>query len=95
MKIPFMSSLTTSYCVTSTTVDDMGSLGDLYTTATSVASTISTTTNQNIDVHVTTSYMNSLSAEQLIELEERLTQKELEFEVPPVQDSNVKVYKKL
>jgi len=72
-----LESLTTAYSTTSCTVDDMGELNDLYTTATGIATTLSSLgSSPSINITVADRYIDSLSDEQLVELEQRLTAKE-------------------
>ena len=74
-----LETLTTAYSTTSCSVDDMGSLDDVYTTATGIATTLSSVgSSPSINITVADRYIDSLSDTQLAELDQRLTEKESE-----------------
>lgn len=74
-----LETLTTAYTTTSCLVDDMGSLDDIYTLATSISTTLSSLgPSRHINITIADRYIDSLSEEQLAELDQRLTEKENE-----------------
>jgi hypothetical protein len=81
---------------TSTSVDDNNVQNALTTTATGIISTASVAPTPRLHLDFASTYIDSLSDEELVALDEKLNTKELEF---IVDDSNkveqVKVYKKI
>jgi len=71
--------LTSMYSTTSCIEDDMGSLDNIYTTATGLATSLSTIPEVNINIIATNNYLDSLSNEQLAKLDEMLKAKEATF----------------
>ena len=88
---------TTSCAICTSTSSGDGSYIDndtLSTMATSTATYLSTNCNQVIIIQAQ-DYVNSMSVEQLVEFDQQLAAKELEFiEVPEVKTEQPKVYTK-
>ena len=80
IQISGLETLTTSYCITSSTVDDINSLNDAYTTATTSLTTTATLTSPHIQIDTANHYVDSLSIEQLAELDQKIQAKEMELE---------------
>ena len=77
MRLNGLEILTTCYSVTTTSSGDSEKINELYTTLTSVSSTISTIAPFRLDINITNDYMSSLSDKQLVEMENKLQEKEL------------------
>ena len=77
MRLSGFDILTTAYCLTTTTTDDIDTLDEFYTALTSVSSTIATIAPHHIEINITNDYMSSLSNQQLVEMENKLQEKEL------------------
>ena len=83
-----LEALTTSYCLTSTTVDDMDPFDDVYTTATTVSTTIAAATPHTIQIDIANRYVDSLSMEQLAEFDQKIQEKEMELAGMTIEFSN-------
>lgn len=94
IRIPGLEALTTSYSITSCSVDDMGTLDDAYSTATGLSTTLATMSPYHIQMDITNQYMDSLTIEQLEEFKKILIEKENRIiqEINQFQQDLPKVY---
>lgn len=92
MKLSGLDFLTTAYSLTTTTTDDIDTLDEFYRALTTASSITATIAPYHIDVNITNDYMSSLSDTELVQLKEKIEEKQLvmveEIEAP-------KVYKKV
>ena len=94
IRISGLEALTTSYCLTSTSVEDMRKLNDIYTTATSVSTTLATAMPyESIHIDIANQYMSSLTTEQLVKFEEMVSEKEYDIHLKE-ENNSPKIYQK-
>ena len=82
-------------CSLTTSTDNYDCIDNLATTATTIATTLSTQQIPDIHINMASRYLDSLSSEQLIELESKIQEKELEFDnCPKIENEKSLKYKK-
>lgn len=96
--------LTTSWSITTSSIEDADYVHTLYTTASTTAtSSLGGNPQINVQIQAANDYVDSLSVEQLAEFDEMLAQKEVEFDlgngqktvIPKVEFPVEKTYKKI